>query len=100
QLLHVRNQDTRALRHLNRVASVANVTARKAKMEPTAGVVIDDFRHGGSESDDIMVEGFLQITLPRYQPRKVRKPFIASSLNLREICLGNDAFLHQCFAGE
>jgi len=100
QLLHVGDEEIRALLHLHGVASVAHVAAGEAEVEPAAGVVVDGFGDGGGEADDIVVERFLQFFLSGDEAGQISEPFVATGLDLLEIPRGYDAFLHECLAGE
>ena len=97
---HIRHQQVRALRHLHGVGGVAHVAAGQAKVEPAAGGVVDSLSHGGGEADDVMVEDFLQLLLPRDQAGEVGEPTVTAGLDLREVLGRHHPFLHQRLAGQ
>jgi len=69
-------------------------------VKPAARVVVDGFRHGRGEANDIVVQDLFQFALAGDETGEVGKPFIAAGFDLLEILGGDDAFLHQRFAGE
>ena len=98
--LDIRDQQIRALHHLNGVTGVAHVAAGEAEMKPAAGLVIDFFRHRRGEADDIMVQRLFQFPLPGHQAGKIRQPRLATRLDLLKIGGRDHPLFHQGFAGQ
>jgi len=88
------------LLHLHGIAGIADVAAGEAEMEPAAGVVIDGFRHGGGEPDDIMIEHLLQFLLACDEAGQVGEPFVTAGFDPGKILCRDNFFLHQGLAGE
>ena len=94
------NQQIGALLHLNRVAGIADVAAGEAKMEPAAGLVVDLFRHGGGETDDVVIQDFFQFTLAGDQAGQIGQPGFATGFEFGKVGGGDDALFDEGFAGE
>ncbi len=100
KLFHVGNQDVRTLHHLHRKRGVADIAARQAEMQPAAGLVVDFFRNRSGETDDIVVECFLQFFRAFSERFCVGETFFRAAFHLREIGARHDALLHQRFTSE
>ena len=100
QLLHVGDEDVRALHHLDGEGGVNDVAAGQAEMEPAAGVVVDFFGDGGGEADDVVIERLFQFLLARDEAGQIGEPFVRAAFDFGEIGARHDAFLDQCLAGE
>ncbi len=100
ELLHIGDQDVRALRHLHGEGGVADVAARQAEVQPARGAVVDLFGDGGGEADDVVVERLLQFLRAFGQGFGVGETFVRAGLHLGEILRRHDALLDERLAGE
>ena len=69
-------------------------------MKPAAGAVVDFFRDGGGEADDVVVEGFFQFLLAGNQAGQIGEPSVRAALYFGEVGARHDAFPDQRLAGE